>query len=456
MSEPKTTAEGAGAATRGRTLRWAAAAWPRLRRPVIALAGVAAVLASTSAVWGINLYLSIEGGRPRSVDIPELVQESDFADRPRNVLLLGSDTRAGLTPEEQAAFGSPQTVGGERSDTIILLHIDPRRERAVVVHFPRDLRVEIPDHGTDKINAAYEYGGPRLVVRTVRQYTGLPIHNYMEIDLAGFQELVDTLGGVRLCVDRPLHDELAGLDIDRSGCHTLDGAEALAFVRARNIEGDTIPDFSRIARQQQFIRAMLNRLLSVRNLLDDEVIQEAAAKVTTDTELSTADLLLLGSTLRQLAQEDPSGSRSLDFRVVPGTAQTIDGVSYVIADQEAEELFERLAEGRPLGNLGLSLALTLPSPAVIEVEVLASGLTEEAEEAEAYLRRAGFIVLGTRPAPTGLEASEILYRPGTGPKSQVVAGFFPGLPRREVSASILGDAEVALVVGDDFTTAVQE
>jgi hypothetical protein len=278
----------------------------------------------------------------------------------------------------------------------------------------------------------------------------------MEIDLAGFQDLVDTLGGVRMCVDRPLHDELAGLDIDKAGCHTLDGAEALAFVRARNIEGDTIPDFSRIARQQQFIRAMLNRLLSVRNLLDDDVIEEAAAKVTTDTELSTADLLLLGSTLRQLAQEDPSGSRSLDFRVVPGTTQTIDEISYVIADPEAEELFERLREGRPLGGLGLSLALTLPSPAVIEAEVLTAGLTTDGEDAESLLRRAGFIVLGTRPAPSDLGTSEILYRSGAGPKSQVVEGFFPGLPRREVSASILGDAEVAVVVGDDFQAAVEE
>ena len=423
---------------------------------MIALAGVAAVVASTSAVWGINLYLSIEGGRPRSVEIRGLAQESDFAHRPRNVLLLGSDTRAGLSPEEQAAFGSPETVGGERSDTIILLHIDPRRDQAVVVHFPRDLRVEVPGHETTKINAAYEYGGPSLVVRTVHRYTDLPIHNYMEIDLAGFQDLVDTLGGVRMCVDRPLHDELAGLDIDKAGCHTLDGAESLAFVRARNIEGDTIPDFSRIARQQQFIRAMLNRLLSVRNLLDDDVIEEAAAKVTTDTELSTADLLLLGSTLRQLAQEDPSGSRSLDFRVVPGTTQTIDEISYVIADPEAEELFERLREGRPLGGLGLSLALTLPSPAVIEAEVLTAGLTTDGEDAESLLRRAGFIVLGTRPAPSDLGTSEILYRSGAGPKSQVVEGFFPGLPRREVSASILGDAEVAVVVGDDFQAAVEE
>src|SRR5918996_6012633 len=278
MSEPKPTADGAWAATAAprRAFRWAVAAWPRFRRPVIALAGGAAVVASTSAVWGINLYLSIEGGRPRSVEIRGLAQESDFAHRPRNVLLLGSDTRAGLSPEEQAAFGSPETVGGERSDTIILLHIDPRRDQAVVVHFPRDLRVEVPGHETTKINAAYEYGGPSLVVRTVHRYTDLPIHNYMEIDLAGFQDLVDTLGGVRMCVDRPLHDELAGLDIDKAGCHTLDGAESLAFVRARNIEGDTIPDFSRIARQQQFIRAMLNRLLRVGTVVNPGVVRNVA------------------------------------------------------------------------------------------------------------------------------------------------------------------------------------
>jgi LCP family protein required for cell wall assembly len=423
---------------------------------VIVAAGVAAIVLATGALWGINLVLELDRHPVVQGVDEELAVESDFGKHPQNVLILGSDTRAGLSPEEQAQFGSEETVAGERSDTIILMHFDPRREKAVVVHFPRDLRVEIPDRGTDKINAAYEYGGPRLVVRTIKGFTGLPIHNYVEVDLAGFQEIVDLLGGVRLCVDRPLHDELAGLDIARAGCHTLDGDQALAFVRARNIEGDTIPDFSRIARQQQFMRAMLNRLVSIGSLLDSDLISEAMQNVRTDERLDAGDLIYLGTKLRELTEEDPSGARSLDFRVVPGATQTIGEVSYVVPDAaQAGELFDRLADGRPLGRIGQSLALTLPSPAIIRVKVLATDSPFDAGEATAVLRRAGFIVLQPGIAPAGSEESEILYRPGAGPKAQVVAGYFKGLPRREVSASILGNAEVAVVVGDDYTEVVE-
>jgi LCP family protein required for cell wall assembly len=427
--------------------------WERTRPWTVLAAGTAAVLLATAAMWGVNLVLDLGRHPTRHVEGLADYSDSQFAKGPRNVLLLGSDTREGLSAEEQVQFGTTETVGGERSDTIILMHLDPRREKAVVVHFPRDLRVEIPGHGTDKINAAYEYGGPTLVVRTIRRFTGLPIHNYVEVNLAGFQNLIDTLGGVRLCVDRPLHDELAGLDIDRKGCHTLHGDQALAFVRARNIEGDQIPDFSRIARQQQFMRAMLNRLLSVRSLLDTEVINRATAQVTTDDRLTAADLIFLGSKLRQLAEEDPSGARSLDFRVVPGTTDTIGAVSYVLPDEEeSAELFARLEDGRPLGEVGTTLALTLPSPAVIEVKVLSADSSLDAGDAEALLRRAGFIVLESGTGPAGSTETEILFKPGAGPKAQVVAGYFgPGLLRRETSASILGSAEVAVVVGDDFS-----
>jgi LCP family protein required for cell wall assembly len=432
--------------------------WKAARPWVLLLAGVAAIALSTGAVWGANLVLELSRHPTVAGVEEELAPQSDFAAAPQNVLILGSDTRAGLSPEEQAQFGSEETVGGERSDTIILMHFDPRREKAVVVHFPRDLQVDIPGRGTDKINAAYEYGGPRLVIRTVRAYTGLPIHNYVEVDLAGFQEIVDLVGGVRLCVDRPLHDELAGLDIDRKGCHTLDGDQALAFVRARNIEGDTIPDFSRIARQQQFMRAMLNRLVSARTLLDSDLIADALQNVRTDERLEGADLIYLGSKLRELAEDDPSGARSLDFRVVPGTTQTIGGVAYVVPDQtEADELFRRLAEGRPLGTIGQSLALTGPSPAVIDVRVLAAETSTDADEADGLLRRAGFSVLDPGVAPAGSTDTEILFAPGAAAKAGVVSGYLPpGLLRREVSASILGNADVAVVVGGDWTEVTAE
>jgi LCP family protein required for cell wall assembly len=422
--------------------------WRRARPWALVASGVAAAIVSTSAVWGINLLLQFDQHPTRSV--AGLSAESDFASKPRNVLVLGSDTRAGLTLEEQAQFGSQEDVDGQRSDTIILLHVDPRRDRAVVLHFPRDLRVRIPDHGFDKINAAYELGGPSLVVRTVRAYTGLPIHNYMEIDLAGFQDLVDAVGGVRICIDRPMVDQLAGLNLPRAGCYLLDGARALGFVRARHIAGDIVPDFARIARQQQFMRAMLNRLLSFGNLLDQQVLQEALSKVTTDEALTGADLVLLGQKLRQLAEEDPSGGESLDFRVVPSVPQEIDGVSYVVAEQaDAEELFEGLRGGRPLGMLGLTLAQTLPSPGVITVRVL--GSDDAAAEVARTLRFAGFVVLPVAEPPAGYEESQILYARGAGSRKDRLAGYFAeDLPQTLVDDAVLGEADIAVVVGPDW------
>lgn len=402
----------------------------------------AALLVAGAAVWGVNLLLKL--GEHPTTDVGGLAERSEFAKGPRNVLVLGSDSRGGLTPEEQAAFGAPEDLEAELSDTIILVHIDPQREEAVVVHFPRDLRVTIPGHGVNKINAAYEFGGPSLVVETIKRFTGLPVHNYVEVDLAGFKGLVDTLGGVRMCVDRPLFDELAGLAIPKAGCYTFDGPTALAFVRARHIEGDLIPDFSRITRQQQFMRAMMNRLLSLRSLLDSDLIEQAVGNVTTDKKLSGADLLLLGSKLRKLSSEDPTGAESLDFRVVPSTPAELDGVAYVLAQQpETDRLFTALGDGRPLGDVGTELASTLPSPSVINVRVLSSAPDgDSASEIEALLSQAGFVVLESSETN---EAPGILYRKGTRDRATVVSSYFPGLRLRQVEPTLLGDADVAVV-----------
>jgi LCP family protein required for cell wall assembly len=430
--------------------------WQWLRTPVLFLAGVLAMLVSMSSVWALNVIQTVgdvqvtfEEEETKSIDPWDGVEA-------RNVLVLGSDSRAGLSPEEQVAFGTDEDVGGQRSDTIILLSIDPKREQAVVVHFPRDLRVEIPGHGTDKINAAYTYGGPDLVIKTVKAFSGLKIHNYMEIDLAGFQQLVDTLGGVKICVDRPMFDELAGLNIPKEGCYLMDGGEALAFVRARHVEGDTIPDFSRIRRQQQFLRAMMNRLLSLGSLLNDDVIRDAVSAVKTDASLSATDLIDLGRKLRALVEEDPSGSETLDLRVVPGDTATIGDVSYVVAQQpETDELFAALETGKPLRNLGQDLALTAPAPAIIRVRVLPV-MQNDPAEAEALLRRAGFIVLPGDGAVGVPGRSEIIFKTGARSRAEVVRGYFPGLPVRQVPSVLLGDAEVAVVVGDDYASVLTE
>jgi LCP family protein required for cell wall assembly len=450
MSRPKPTADTPSRAKRLST--W----WEGLPRLVVlGAAGLAGLVVAMYALQGIRLLEIVKPPIARGADKAVNKQPRPyFEKRPRNVLLLGSDTRAGLSPAEEKQFGSEEMVEGERSDTIILLHIDPRREKAVAVHFPRDLRVEIPGHGFEKINTAYELGGPELAIKTVRTFSGLPIHNYVEVDLAGFQNLIDIIGGVPICVDRPMFDSLAGLAIETRGCHTLDGAEALAFARARHVEGDTIPDFSRISRQQQLMRAILNRVLSAPSLLNTRLIAEAAQNVSTDGTVTTADFVYLGSKLRDLAREDPSGATSFDFRVVPSTPAPglIDGVSYVLPLQrDSDELFRRLREGAPLGNLGRVLPQTALPPANVVVQARDAGSSVGADEATAYLRRAGFQVADPAAAPAGYSESVILYRPGSAPNAQVVKGYFPPLAVEEAPPEIFGDmTQVLVIVGPDF------
>jgi LCP family protein required for cell wall assembly len=441
--DPKRTA------TRGdRAKRMARRWW----QPVaLALAALLAAGVSAASVQGIRLIRQIEAA-PTTDPIPALQETkgSDyFADHARNVLVLGSDTRQGLSEEQQAQSGKPGDFGleGERSDTILLLHTDPRRDQAVIVHFPRDLRVDIPGHGSDKINAAYEIGGPQLAVETIHDFTGLPIHNYVEVGLAGFQRLVDILGGIRICVDRPMIDELAGLNLPHRGCYRMDGQTALAFVRARHITGDIIPDFSRIRRQQQFMRAFFNKLISLGSFLDASLIHEAVQQVRTDPGLEAVDLIDLGQELRKLAEEDPSGAESLDFRVVPGEA----GRSFVEPIQrEVDRLFDALRTGKPLGTVGLAPEGLDESPGVIKVRVLDAGAPNAAAAVDSKLRSSGFIVLETQPAPPAYTTSEILYRAGNPSRGQVVSGYVEGLEQREGPPFVLDGADVAVVIGEDY------
>jgi LCP family protein required for cell wall assembly len=420
------------------------------RAPRALLAGVAVVsaLVAIAAVGAVVYIRYVSSG----LDQREVGGLSEaLGDDPVNVIVLGSDTREGLTPGEQAVHGTTQDVGGRRSDTLILVHLDPRRDKAVLVHFPRDLRVDIPGRGMDKINLAYNVGGPSLVVQTVNRFTGLPIHHYVEVNFVGFREVVDSLGGVRMCVDRPLIDPVSLLNIKHAGCSTFDGRRALAFVRARNVEGDAIPDFSRIARQQQFIRALLNKLLRVGTLVNPGVVRNVAENITTDAELSTTDLLSLGNELRSLAASGPGGSTGVDFRTVPSAPQEIGGTAFVVADEtKSQKLFDQLRLGQPLGSLGKFQVGTAASPANIKVVVLDAGGGDRAQQVEAALHRAGFIVQDLRDAPPGMQGSEVLYRARKEGLANVVKAFFPELEVSPAPKGILQGAAVAVLVGADF------
>lgn len=180
-----------------------------------------------------------------------------------NWLLVGSDSRAGFSEKDVERLGTGGDLGTTRTDTIMLMHI-PLTGPATLVSIPRDSYVPVPGFGYDKINAAFALGGPPLLVQTVEQATGLHVDRYAEIGMGGLAAVVDASGGVEICVAEPIDDPLANINL-QPGCQKMDGATALGYVRTRaTAQGD----LDRVARQREFMGALVARVLSPAVLLN--------------------------------------------------------------------------------------------------------------------------------------------------------------------------------------------
>ena len=362
-----------------------------------------------------------------------------------NFLIVGSDTRAGLSPQEQAKFGNSKVVTGARSDTIIVVHVDPIHHRTVVLQIPRDLLVDIPGHGQNKINSAFSHG-PDVLIQTIKELTGLDINHYVAINFVGFERIVDALGGVKICINKPMIDTLAGLHLPHAGCYDLKGAEALAFVRARHVQGDTIPDFSRISRQQQFMRVVIQKLLSFGVVVHFRSLVNAIShNLVRDDKLKLYDLQDLTRKLSGL------GQTGVFFRVVPATPVSIGGVDYVRMEPDAKKLFAQIRSDQAPGGIGRESPSTNISPANIKVRVYDAGSNGSAQRVVTYLQDAGFLVLSLEPSPAGLTRTEIVYRRATNEEKNVVSSYLPNLHvaygERITKRS---GGNVVVVVGPDF------
>ena len=228
---------------------------------------------------------------------------ADYAGRPAagagtNWLITGSDSRAGLTRAQRRQLHTGVSAG-HRSDTILILHIPSNGGRAVLISLPRDSYVNIPRYGQNKINAAYSFGGPQLLAQTVQNNTGLRIDHYIGIGFGGLVNVVDAVGGVRMCLPTPIHDPASGLNL-KAGCQTLDGAEALGYVRTRHQFANQ--DLQREQNQRLFLRALLRKMTSPTTLLNPFASVPAAlaapAAIKVDTGTHLYQLLQLALALR--------------------------------------------------------------------------------------------------------------------------------------------------------------
>ncbi len=212
---------------------------------VVVVAALAALVWQREASYNSNIH-RIHGALPTG-DRP-----AEGAKGAENWLLVGSDSRSdvGTTGTDGDGVWS---VGGQRSDTIMLLHLPADRKKAYIISIPRDSWVAIPGHGTAKVNAAFSYGGPALLISTVENLTHIHVDHYAAIDFAGFKSMTDALGGVEVQIAKTTYDPMRHVTWT-AGTHKLNGDQALLFVRQRyNLPGG---DFDRIKRQQAFLKAL--------------------------------------------------------------------------------------------------------------------------------------------------------------------------------------------------------
>jgi LCP family protein required for cell wall assembly len=261
-------------------------------------------------------------------------------------LLVGSDSRAGLTAAERKALGVGGNAKGRRTDSIILVHTPGGSGKPVLISIPRDSYLPIPGHGKNKVNAAFAIGGPKLLARTLEQATGLPIDGYVEIGFGGFAGVVDSLGGVEVCVKRAIKDAKAHIDLAK-GCQTLDGKNALGYVRARY--SDPRGDLGRAERQRQFLGAIMSKAATPATVLIPwrwwDFTHSAASGVIVGEDTSLVDTYRVLSTMRKVSSDQ---ALSLVVPLSRTNAATSAGSSVLWDDDRADDLFTMLREGEPI------------------------------------------------------------------------------------------------------------
>ncbi|MGI9017551.1 MAG: LCP family protein [Euzebya sp.] len=380
-----------------------------------------------------------------------VVPEVDSIEDRTTILLVGSDSRDGLTPEQLQRIGTEET-GTDLTDTIILLQIDPATDAAAMLSFPRDMVVSRCDGSRGRINEAFYVGeqqgeglGPRCLVDTVTALTRIEIDHYVRVNFAGFVQAVDALGGVTFYLDAPIRDAYAGLDVPE-GCVDFDGVKALQFVRARRVDSD----FGRIARQQRFAREMLNKARSVGTLVNPArvagLIGSISEVLETDADFGAREMVDLISSVQNIS------SGAVDARTVPAVVGRLGEASVVYAiEDEAEALFTAFRDGDLLPEgLGTQEGPVELGPAtVIPVRVRnGSDVADLAEQTAEVVQALGFTVSETGTADNyGFDSSLVLYPPDRQDHAEVLAEALGGVA---VNAGIGDVDELTLILGSNF------
>ncbi len=430
----------------------------RLAVVVRVVAAVLSVLVLAGSGWGWYLGRVAEAAVGRTDAIPvdgnSDAQGGDHAGEAMNLLLVGRDSRAGLTPEQVQEYSTGDPDGLLNTDTMILAHVPADGSAAAFVSIPRDLYVSIPGYGESKLNSAFgrgyaaaegseaekEAAGARLLIQTISGATGVQIDHYAEINLLGFINISSIVGGVEVNLCEATTDPASGADF-AAGVQTISGADALAFVRQRyglNSELD------RQVRQQVFLAGLIRNVLSEDLLLNPakqrQVIEQVGTSVTVDEGLSLFDLAA------QMQSVQPA---DITFQTIPGLQDGTEDAGKVLkpVDPAAMKAFfaSLSADPEPAPS---AAPVETADPADVTVSVLnGSGVTGAAATAADALAGEGFLASSGGNADA-TDVTTISHATGDEALAAAVAAQVPGAA--VAVDDTLAAGTVQLVLGSDF------
>ena len=414
---------------------------------VIATVFAAVILLGSGAAWAAVRHYA---GQVQRIEAFDDQRPAPAAADPLTFLVVGSDSREGLSDRQVRRLHTGWDVYGQRTDTMMLAHVG-RDGSVSVISLPRDTLATIPEHTDEngqqvpaqegKLNSAYAYGGAPLLVRSVEDLTGVRIDHYLEVNFAGFVKMVNALDGVEVCAPTAINDIPSGLVLP-AGRSTLKGRDALAYVRARSF--DPTADIGRMKRQQTFVASMVRKAASSDVLLDParagEVVSAVLGSMRVDTGLDNGQVMAL---TRRLSSLDPA---QVTFRTVPVVGEKPMGeIGNVVVWDEvgAGDIFDAIRDDTPIPDKPSAPRVDV-APANISVQVLGTG--DPAATAQDDFATAGYSVL-PGPLPVTASRTTIEYDPGYDVSLKTLEAALPGA--KVVAVPGLG-ATFRVTVGSDY------
>ncbi|MFR9804825.1 LCP family protein [Pseudonocardia sp. RS010] len=421
---------------------------------VIAAALAVLIFLGVALSWGATRWMDSTIRTVAALDPEVGVIDAEGQAGDENVLVLGTAS---------GSSGTPATTG-ERTDSLMLAHVAAGGERVVGVSLPMGLEINrppcprwdaaaatyldetVPAETRTALSSAYAVGGPRCLVRTVQQLTGMSVTRFVALDLPGIAGMVDAVGGVDVCVVQPVEDRTLGPVVAQAGTSRLDGARAVRFAEAAAVPSDPSPALGRLQRQQQLLAATFREALSASTLLSPTTTRDFAAALgrsMLSDEVGVHEMVRLTSTL------DRTGTGGATFLALPASAVPNTRGNLELRDTEASRLFSALRKDQPLPTATTPVAsATGPEPGSVTVGVVnGAGRDGLGRQVGDSLRALGFGVGEVDNAPQPSAETLLRFSPDRADAAELLGEV---VPRARLVQDLGSTGTLQLVLGNSF------